>query len=66
MSDTTDDLDFWGSQLLMQSQVEPLRDKMRQYLSESECTAELEEVRSQTSGGAEMADLVDDEREERF
>lgn len=65
MSDTRDDLDFWGRQLLKKSDTNPLREKMRTVVSETEPSGDLRELRRQTSGGSSLSGIVEEGREER-
>ncbi|WP_152042732.1 hypothetical protein [Salinigranum salinum] len=65
MSDAVDDLDFWGRQLLKKSQLNPLRERMSEFVSDTGPTPDLSELREATSGGTDLSEIVDDEREER-
>jgi hypothetical protein len=65
MSDAAEDLDFWGRQLLRKSQLNPLREKMERFVSETGPPPALSELREATSGGTDLSELVDEEREER-
>lgn len=65
MSDAVDDLDFWGRQVLKKSQVNPLREKMQDFVSKAE-QADLKEIRRNTSGGSELSGIVQEDREERI
>lgn len=65
MSDAVDDLDFWGRQVLKQSQVKPLREKMQAFVSET-TAADPKEIRRRTSGGSDLSAIVREEREERL
>ena len=66
MSDTSTDLDFWGRQVLKKSAVNPLREKMEAFVSNAESPRDLRELRRQTSGGSDLAGLVEEGREERL
>jgi hypothetical protein len=65
MSDAVDDLDFWGRQVLKKSQVNPLRKKMQEFVSEAD-ELDLKEVRERTSGGSDLSEIVKEDREERI
>lgn len=65
MSDASENLDFWGRQLLKKSQTNPLREKMRAFVSEHP-PRDLEDTRSEASDGTNLSTLVDEGREERF
>jgi len=65
MSDTEDDLDFWGRQLLKKSETNPLRERMQAVISEAEPVDDLRTIRRQTSGGTTLSELVEEGREER-
>lgn len=65
MSDATDDLDFWGRQLLRRSQSNPLRERMRAFVAETDLSVPLKELRSQVGNGVDLADIVDEGRDER-
>jgi|GEM_PF-1484826 len=65
MSDTEDDLEFWGRQLLKKSDTNPLRERMRAVISETEPVDDLRTIRRQTSGGSSLSEIVEDGREER-
>jgi hypothetical protein len=65
MSDAADDLAFWGRQLLKQSQLNPLRKRMQEFVSDTGTTPDLAELRDATSGGTDLSEIVDEEREER-
>lgn len=65
MSDVVDDLDFWGRQVLKQSQVNPLREKMREFVSDT-TESDPKEVRQRTSGGSDLSEIVREDREERL
>ena len=65
MSDAADDLNFWGRQLLKKSQLNPLREKMQEFVADTGTTPDLSELRDATSGGTDLSEIVDEEREER-
>jgi hypothetical protein len=65
MSDAVDDLDFWGRQVLKKSQVNPLREKMQEFVSETN-GLDLKKVRQRTSGGSDLSEIVRTDREERI
>lgn len=65
MSDTEDDLEFWGRQLLKKSETNPLRERMQTIVSETEPVDDLRTIRRQTSGGSSLSELVEEDREER-
>jgi hypothetical protein len=65
MSDAVDDLDFWGRQVLKKSRVNPLREKMQEFVSEAE-PVDLEDIRRSTSGGSDLSEIVREDREERI
>ena len=66
MSDTTDEMGFLGRQVLRKSQVNPLRDRMREFLSGHEPAADLKELRREAAGGRNMSEVVNEGREERL
>lgn len=65
MSDTVDELDFWGRQVLNQSRVTPLREEMEAFVSRTE-PVDIVELRRRTSGGADLSEIVTSDREERI
>lgn len=64
MSDAVDELDFWGRQVLKKSQVNPLREQMEAYISDSD-PKDLEKLRQGTSGDTDLSEIVQEDREER-
>lgn len=64
MSDAVDELDFWGKQVLKKSQVNPLREQMEAYISDSD-PKDLKELRQGTSGDTDLSEIVQEDREER-
>jgi len=48
MSDTADDIGFQGRQLLNKSKMNPLREKMRQFIDQND--EELKQLRSKVAG----------------
>lgn len=66
MSDASENLEFWGRQLLRKSEMHSLRNAMRTYVSDNPPGGDLEDLRARISGGTPLSALVDEEREERF
>lgn len=66
MSDTTDDVEFWGHQLLRKSQSASIRAKMKEYLSERELEDDFKTVRQEASTGKDISEYVDEGREDRL
>lgn len=64
MSDTADDIDFDGRQLLNKSRLVPLRERMEAFVDEYEA-ANLRELRSSVADGKPLSDVVIDDRDER-
>lgn len=65
MSDSTEDLEFWGRQLLRRSRSNPLRAEMRAFIAETGPPADARELRSRIEGGTPLSELVDEGRDER-
>jgi len=65
MSDARDELEFWGRQLLRQSQSSPLRAEMRAFVAEREPPEDVPAVRRRISDGTPLVELVDEGRDER-
>ncbi|MFB6226983.1 MAG: hypothetical protein ABEH88_00080 [Halobacteriales archaeon] len=65
MSDATDELDFWGRQLLRQSESNPLRREMRAFIADTDLPGDPRAVRRRISDGTPLAELVDEGRNER-
>lgn len=67
MSDTADRFGFEGRQLLNKSKLNPLREKMRAFVSEHGAgETEFRTPRREVSGGEALSDVVVDERDERL
>lgn len=65
MSDTADDIEFQGRQLLNKSKTDPLRERMRQFLTEHESN-DFKTLREEVSEEKPLSDIVDEDREERL
>jgi len=65
MSDAVDDLDFWRRQVLKKSQTNPLREKMQEFVSESE-SVNLKEISQRTSGDSSLSEMVREDREKQL
>lgn len=65
MSDATDELDFWGRQLLRRSRSNPFRSKMREFVEETSPPVDPKEVRRRNRDGTDLSELVDAGRDER-
>jgi hypothetical protein len=63
MSDTTDPVDGWRRRFRERSN--PLREAMQAVVDEHATRAGLKALRERTSGGTDLATLVDAGREER-
>lgn len=66
MSDAVDELDFWGQRLLRQTQTNPLRAEMREFIKETTPNTDVKEVRRKIGNGTPLSELVDEGREERL
>ena len=66
MSDTTDEIGFLGRQVLRKSQINPLRDRMREFLSEHQPAEDLKQLRKEAAEGKNMSDVVSERREDRL
>jgi hypothetical protein len=66
MSDTADEFGFQGRQLLNKSTLNPLRGRMRAFVSGEGDGAEFEELRREASRGNALSEVAIDERDERL
>jgi hypothetical protein len=66
MSDTTDDVEFWGHQLLRKSQSASIRTEMKEYLSERELEDDFKALRREASTGIDLSEYIDEGREDRL
>jgi hypothetical protein len=62
MSDTADEFGFQGRQLLNTSKLNPLRERMRAFVSGEGDGAEFEELRREASRGNALSEVAIDER----
>lgn len=65
MSDATDELEFWGRQLLRRSQSNPLRAEMRAFVADVDPAVDVKQVRRGISDSTALAEIVDEGRDER-
>lgn len=65
MSDTTDDVEFWGRQLLRKSQSASIRAQMKEFIAENEPSNDFKILRQEASTGKDLSDYVDEGREDR-
>lgn len=66
MSDTAEDFDFHARQLLKKSKTNPLRERMRQFLTDHGADADLETIRAEAVEGEDLSEVVVEDREERL
>lgn len=67
MSDSVDDFDFYAKQLLNKSKTNPLRERMRAFVSEHGSATDLKRIREEVdSGGTPLSETVIQNREERL
>ena len=65
MSDTTEDPEFWGRQLLNKSQTNPLRQRMTEFIAEHEPSDDFKQLRKIVADDTSVSELVDEDREDR-
>lgn len=65
MSDTADDIGFDGRQLLNKAKTDPLRKRMREFVTEHE-KRELKQLREAVRDGDDVSEIVREDRNERL
>lgn len=65
MSDGGDGLASLGQLAARQSQLEPLRNRMREFVDDRE-SVDLERLRERTASGPALSDVVDEDRDDRI
>jgi len=65
MSDTADDVEFDGRQLLNKAKTDPLRKRMREFVTEHE-KRELKQLREAVRDGDDVSEIVREDRDERL
>lgn len=66
MSDTEDGFGFQGRQLLNKSKVNPLREKMREFVPRHGDETDLDTLRSTVSRGTDLSEIAIEDRDERL
>jgi len=64
MSDTADE--FYSKQLLRKSTANPMRDRMEEFVEDHPRKLNLKELRTESSKGGSLSNIVIEGREERF
>lgn len=66
MSNTRDDVGSLGRLAIQGSRLEPLRNRMESFVADHEDSVDLKALREETSDGATLSELVDEDRNERL
>lgn len=64
MSDTADDIGFNARRILDKSKTNPLRQRMREFVSDHE-PRDVRELRARVAEGTDLSEIVDQNRDER-
>lgn len=61
-----DETEFFGHMLLRKSQTNPLRTRMKKFISNKELSSDFKKMRSDVATGRNISEFVNDEREDRL
>jgi hypothetical protein len=64
MSDTADDIGFNARRVLDKSKTDPLRQRMREFVSDRQAH-DVKELRAKVADGTDLSEIVDQDRDER-
>lgn len=66
MSETMNETEFFGHQLLRKSQTNPLWSRIKEFVVNKELSSDFKKVRKEAATGREPSEFLNDDREERL